>query len=175
MNIVEAFEYTSRHMRVLRARKHLLYTFGDTKMPYITLSESSEDNREVIIRRGEVIAERPRIAIPGQDNTLCCEGFDFSEIEAESVPIFLMRRMGMPPARYINKSIASIERGPMSAILARTVAILDQQNDIRTGVITSPNKFWHLAVLLYAGQQAMRSAPANVAEQLEHWMRQGKI
>ncbi|MCX7935638.1 MAG: hypothetical protein N3A66_10335, partial [Planctomycetota bacterium] len=162
--------------RIWRARKHILYTFGDTKLPYIAISESPRDIGDIVIRRGEVIAERPRIAIPGKEHDLCCEGFDFGELDSEAVPVFLMRRMGMPAARYVNKSAATTtERGTIEAIVERTINALDQRNDIRTGVIASPDRFWHLAVLLYAGQQALRSAPANVAEQVERWLRQGEI
>ena len=74
----------------------------------------------------------------------------------------------MPPSKYVNKAGAeSTEPGPLSEAIERAVNRLDGDNDVRTAVISAPEKVWGLSVLLYVGSQVARSAPSNVQEHFE--------
>ena len=88
---------------LVRMRKNTLYTFGGTRLPYICLSPSPKDEGDILIRRGEVAADRPSIVLPGKDHAL--EGFDLGEGEDdEVVRILLARQINIPPAKYVNTS-----------------------------------------------------------------------
>ncbi|MBN2712939.1 MAG: hypothetical protein JXR97_11000, partial [Planctomycetes bacterium] len=100
MNIHEALQYAAQKSTIVRERKNLLYTFGSTRLPYVCLSESPKNQGDIIVRRGEVTAEPPAIAMPGHE--LSFEGFDFdhgNEEEGEDVThVMLARRIQIPPA-----------------------------------------------------------------------------
>ena len=176
MNFEEAWRLAQKSTQVVRARKNLLYTFGATRLPYICLSEIPDGG--VMVREGEVTAERPKIALPGRDFRV--EGFepdwDASAGEADDEPVLvcLARRVAIPPAAYVNTTAAARrEGGTINEALDRTVSRLDSGNDIRTGVLSAPEAAWTLSVLLYVGSQVARSAPENVREHFER-MRFGR-
>ncbi|MDR2391202.1 MAG: hypothetical protein LBE84_05950 [Planctomycetota bacterium] len=168
MEMEEAFRLAQLHTRFIKVRKNLLYTFGPTKLPYVCLSQSGDNLDFVMIRRGEVTADKPQIALPGEHFSF--EGFDGPEPgEDEEMAIMLARRISMPPSKYINKhGVAVKEKAVLSDAIDQVIKRLEDDNDVRTGVISAPDQVWGLSVLLYAGSQVARSAPANVQEHIEH-------
>ena len=170
MEMEDAFKMAQNDTRFIKARKNLLYTFGATRLPYICLSESLEDRDLIMIRAGEVLADKPQIAVPGEFFSF--EGFDETredEEEKESLAVTLARRISMPPSKYVNKSDAAItESGPLSEAIQRVMNRLENENDVRTGVIAAPEQVWGLSILLYVGSQVARSASSNVQEHFEH-------
>lgn len=170
MRFHEALKLAREETRVVRERRHLLYTFGATRLPYVCVTAGEG---QVLLHDGEVTAEKPNIVFPGRDFRL--EGFapdgDFTgegEGGAEAMPVFIAREIRMPVGDYANR-----ERPPRTApgtvedALARELARLDAAHDIRTGVIRAPESVWRLGVLFYVGAQIVRSAGANVAERAE--------
>ena len=59
-----------RETEVIRERRHLLYTFGATRLPYVCVTVA---DGKVLLHDGEVTAEKPNIVFPGRDFRL--EGF----------------------------------------------------------------------------------------------------
>lgn len=171
MEMEEAFKLAQNDTRFIKERKNLLYTFGATRLPYICLSQSSEDADLVLVRTGEVLADKPKIALPGE--IFSFEGFDAARddenMEEESLAVLLARRISMPPSKYVNKSDAAVtEQGPLDDVVQRVMNRLENEHDVRTGVIAAPDQVWGLSILLYVGSQVARSAPSNVQEHFEH-------
>lgn len=169
MELDEAFKMAQDDTRFIKERKNLLYTFGATRLPYICLSESPDNAEYVMVRTGEVLADKPQIALPGE--IFSFEGFDelMENITGDQQVVSLARRISMPPSKYVNKAEASVrEPGPLSEAIQRTVNRLENDNDVRTGVISAPDRVWPLSVLLYVGSQVARSAQSNVQEHFEH-------
>lgn len=170
MELDEAFKRAETDTKFVKVRKNLLYTFGGTRLPYICISQMTGDGDFVMVRSGEVLAEKPQIALPGE--MFAFEGFeDFWEEFADGEPVVsLARRISMPPSKYINKSEGAPKRetGPMSAVVDRVVNRLENDNDVRTGVITGPEEVWGLSIFLYVANQVARSAQSNVQEHMEH-------
>ncbi|MDR1613246.1 MAG: hypothetical protein LBT97_10775 [Planctomycetota bacterium] len=172
MDMEEAFRLAQTDTQFIRIRKNLLYTFGSTRLPYVCLTARLADENGIIVRTGEVMAEKPQIAIPGDQ--ISFEGFgDFpsSGLAADEgdFAVILARRISMPPSKYVNKSGSEkCESGTISEAIERVMNRLDGENDVRTGVFTAPEQVWGLSVLLYVGSQVARSAPSNVQEHLEH-------
>lgn len=166
MDMEQAFEYASENTTLYRQRKNPLYTFGVTRLPYICLCDSLEEDGMVVVNRGEISAGPPRIALPGQPFRF--EGFDDFE-EEDLARILIARRVEMPPAEYVHRpEAAQSERGPLEAAVERTTEMLDDANDSRTALLSAPLKVWSLAVLMYVGNQIVRSTPSNLAQHLEH-------
>lgn len=174
MELEEAFKLAQSDTQFIKVRKNLLYTFGATRLPYVCLSEIPDNTGFVMVRAGEVTADKPQIAIPGEH--FYFEGFDgLSEKDAgETIAVLLARRISMPPSKYVNKAEAERrEHGPLSEAIQRAVNRLENDNDVRTAVISAPDQVWGLSVLLYVGSQVARSAPSNVQEHFEHLRHRG--
>ena len=177
MEMEEAFKLAESDTKFIKVRKNLLYTFGATRLPYVCLSQAGGDRDFVVIRRGEVTADKPQIALPGE--RLSLEGFGDSMPELPELPggemaVMLARHISLPQSKYINRQGATVrEPGGLSEVIDRVLVRLEKENDVRTGVIAAPDQVWGLSVLLYAGIQVARSAPANVHEHLERMRFQG--
>lgn len=168
MEMEEAFKMAQENTSFVKERKNLLYTFGATRLPYVCLSVSSEDAGYVMVRSGEVMADKPQIALPGEFFTF--EGFsDGEDGPGDEFVVSLARRISMPPSKYVNKADDSQRQaGRLDDAVQRVLNRLENDHDVRTGVITAPDQVWGLSVLLYVGSQVARSAPSNVQEHFEH-------
>ena len=168
MEMEDAFKMAQADTRFIKVRKNLLYTFGATRLPYVCLSQAADNADQIMVRRGEVMADRPQISVP--EEIFSFEGFDQAkENTGDEFAVILARRISMPPSKYVNKTGAVMrERGPLSEAIERVIRRLESDNDVRTGVISAPEPVWGLSVLLYVGSQVARSAPSNVQEHFEH-------
>lgn len=167
MEMEEAFKLAQADTKFVKVRKNLLYTFGATRLPYVCLSQAPDRSDQVTVRRGEVTADKPRIALPGEFFSM--EGFDDSAPGEEGLSIVLARRISMPPSKYVNRADSTThEPGTLADAIERYLNRFENENDVRTGVIAAPEQVWGLSVLLYVGSQVARSAPANVQEHFEH-------
>ncbi len=173
MEMEDAFKLAQEDTRFVKERKNLLYTFGATRLPYVCVSQDEGNADFVTVRSGEVLADKPQIAVPG--DMFSFEGFEeLRELfggEAFGAEPFvtLARRISIPPSKYVNRPDATERKpGPLAEALERIVSRLENDNDVRTGVISAPERVWSLSVLLYVGSQVARSAPSNVREHFEH-------
>ena len=173
MRMEEAFKLAQSDTKFIKERKNLLYTFGATRLPYVCVSQDAENADFVTVRSGEVLADKPQIAVPGE--MFSFEGFEELREMIESEPfVALARRISIPPSKYVNRPEATERRhGPMADELQRIVSRLENDNDVRTGVISAPERVWTLSVLLYVGSQVARSAESNVQEHFEHMRLRG--
>ncbi len=169
----DAFRLAREDTRFVKERKNLLYTFGATRLPYVCVSPEAGNADFVTVRSGEVLADRPKIALPGE--MFSFEGFEELREMFEAEPfVALARRISIPPSKYVNKAGLTERRpGPLSEALQRIVNRLENDNDVRTGVISAPEEVWSISVLLYVGSQVARSAQSNVAEHFEHMRLRG--
>ena len=66
-----------KHTEIIRARVQSLSMIGDTHVPYFMLSESSINMGDTIVRKGEVLVQRPSLFIP--PNNPQFKGFEFDQ------------------------------------------------------------------------------------------------
>ncbi len=169
MEMEEAFRLAQEDTRFIKVRKNLLYTFGSTRLPYICISQAQDSAEFVMVRSGEIMADKPQIALPGE--MFSFEGFEdlLAEFSRDDPVVALARRISMPPSKYVNKPESQVrEAGTVPDAIQRVMNRLENDNDVRTGVIEAPDRVWGLSVLLYVGSQVARSAQSNVQEHLEH-------
>jgi hypothetical protein len=157
-----------RQTEILRTRRNLLYTFGNTRLPYVFLGQSAINEGDVVKRQGEVTVEPPKIVAPGSGAEFA--GFGLEELPEGVTPIILNRWVKFPTARYENAGgELEVVTGPLEGAIERTLEELERQNDIRTGVIRGPEDKWGFSLLGYVGQMIVRSTPGNIGEYFEHF------
>ena len=64
---------------IIRARVKSLSMMGDTRVPYVLLSESSINLGDTVVRKGEVLVQKPALFIP--PNNPQFQGFEFERGE----------------------------------------------------------------------------------------------
>ena len=106
MDIQKSWEKALSNTEIIRSRVQALLTFAATKVPYVLLSESRFDPSNTVVRKGEVVVERPAIVLP--PNSPQFEGFDFTEEDRLSNDIFAnflyVRGINVPSLKYNNKT-----------------------------------------------------------------------
>ena len=75
MKAYENWEKALKKTEIIRPRIQSMMTFSETSMPYILLSESSINMGDTVVRKGEVVVERPTLILP--PNIPQFEGFEF--------------------------------------------------------------------------------------------------
>lgn len=167
-DLFQKFIETQRNTRIVRARKNLLYTFGKTSLPYAFLAESVVNEGDIVLRKGTITVEPPKIIAPVDEIKL--EGFEFDENEEGMVPVILNRWVNFPAAKYQNSNATlDVVTGPLDSAVEEVINKLDQKNDIKTGVVTGLEKSWGFSVLGYVGHMIVKSAPSNIGEYYERY------
>ena len=75
MNIQELWEKALKQTRVIRPRVQALETFKATRLPYVALSASLINPGDTVVRKGDILVEKPAIILPF--NLPQFEGFEF--------------------------------------------------------------------------------------------------
>ncbi len=172
MSISDAFEFASKNTHILRERKNTLYTFGSTRLPYIFCAESTINEGDTVVRKGEINVDKPQIILPGQEASF--EGFEFETESGETVSgeelrmIFMARGVSFPNMRYKNSGMdIRVVEEQKEQVLDKYQKYLEQEHDTRTGLLAGPDEFWTVSLMLYAGNQIARSGPDNLKEIIE--------
>ena len=76
MNFEKMWGKALKHTEIVRARIQALSMLGDTHVPYVLLSESSINVGDTVVRKGEVLVQKPSLIIP--PNNPQFKGFDFA-------------------------------------------------------------------------------------------------
>ena len=61
MDVHEAWSRALKQTEIIRARVSALQTFQATNVSYILLSESEINHGDTVVRRGEVIVDKPSL------------------------------------------------------------------------------------------------------------------
>ena len=157
-----AFDQTRLH----RTRKHDLYTFGATRLPYIFLAESSINTGDTIVRRGEISTDKPAILLGNAEGPRF-EGFQDGDGDQRDQLLFA-RAFRFPGLNVQNQSMhMDIVARDMSALCDELMAELELKRDSRTAVIEGPEDLWGLSLIFYAAKMTSRSAPSNMRDFME--------
>lgn len=151
-------------VKIERSVEYSLFTFGDSDLPYFLVTHGTESEPLVNVREGRVNIAKPRIITP---DTMHPEFRNFFESEEEYGYVeFLMART----AAFGNLKITNNE-GPtrivtdtVSEAVARLNKQLDDLEEEHTAILSAPLSLAGFAVLRYASERVMSSAPGNVQE-----------
>lgn len=174
MDIQALWNKALTRTEVVRMRLQDLATFEATTVPYIFLGESSVNQGDTVVRRGQVIIERPTIVLPKFSPQF--EGFDFEQelhLSEDAVATFLLLRgVQFPSLKYRHQvsSLDVLEQSLRQAI-GRFSDQLARAEDVQTGLVVGPEDAWQFSLLLLVGALVIRSAEGDLRRIMEQWRR----
>lgn len=176
MNIQDAWEKALRTTEIVRPRVQALHTFEATHIPYIFLSESTVNTGDTVVRKGEVVVEKPALVLPF--GMPYFEGFEFEEdmdIREDILTSFLLvRGVHFPSMRYNNKTDSiDVYEGNLSKAVSHYSQEFTRQEDVHTGLITAAGDIWQFSLLIFAGGQINRSADGDIRRLLDDYKKKG--
>ena len=176
MDIQESWEKALRTTEIIRPRIQPLLTFETTRLPYIFLAESSLNIGDTVVRKGEIIVEKPSLFIP--NNHPQFQGFEFEEGSLFGQEAFLnfllIRGVTFPSLKYNNKthSLDVYESGLQQAI-DHHLNELQRQEDVHTGLVAGTEDCWQFSVLVFICSQVAKSAEVDIKRLLEEYKKKG--
>lgn len=165
MDINEAWQQALKQTDIIRTRVSSLQTFDDTRVPYLFLSPSMINDGDTVVRRGEIVVQRPALILP--PNLPRFEGFEFDKQEGEtdgSVLNFLfVRGVSLPSLTYNNKTYSlDVFEGDISKAVAFYANQLERQEDVMTGLLTGQDDTWQFSVLIFICSQIARNTQLDI-------------
>src|SRR5689334_6274485 len=103
MDLQDAWSKALKYTEIIRARVSALQTFQATQVPYILLSASAINEGDTVVRRGEVVVDKPSLILP--PNMPQLEGFDSKEQifdQQAMINFLLIRGISLPSLKYNN-------------------------------------------------------------------------
>ncbi len=178
MNIQEAWEKALKSTEIIRPRVQPLHTFEATHIPYLLLSESSVNTGDTVVRKGEIIVEKPSLVLPF--NLPYFEGFDFEEEMDINQDIltsfFLVRGVSFPSMRYNNKTDSiDVHEGGLSKAIEHFSAKLEREENVHTGLIAGAEDVWQFSVLIFTGGQIIKAADGDMKKLFDDFKRRGRL
>ena len=177
MNIEEAWNKAVKNTEIIRMRIASLKTHVQTRVPYVLLSESSINEGDTVVRKGEILVERPALIIP--PNNPQFYGFDFgSDINVDEnslINFLLVRGITLPSLRYDNKtSSLDIFEGRLSKAIEYYNNLLQRQEDVYAGLVSGPEDCWQFSLLIFICAQIARNVDADIKKLMYEYLKRGK-
>jgi hypothetical protein len=151
-------------VRIERGVEYSLFTFGESLLPYFLVSGARKPGTPVSIRRGEVKITRPLIITPESARPEFRNFFEDSEDEG-LVAFLLARSAAFSNLRFLNESgPAQIVSDSVEEAVAKLNRQLDDDEEDRVAILTAPPALAGMALMKYAAERVMSSAPDNIQE-----------
>jgi hypothetical protein len=165
MDIEQNWNKALKETEIIRARIQPLMSTGETFVPYILLSESSVNQGDTAVRRGEVAVGKPSIIVPPDNPQF--QGFEFEEHnginENSLVNFLLVRGVRLPSFVYDNKtSSLDIFEGDMSKAVKHFNSLLQSEENIKTGLLLGPEDCWPFSLLIFTCTQIARNLDQDI-------------
>jgi len=158
---------------ILRIRQNPLFTFGDTKLPYVFVADDRDSENRTWVRRGILTFYKPSFIMPGRSGPELDEGFE-NTLPREVYSI--CRYMKVPYSRLRNMpaSERSLEYGCFPEVSANLAAEMKTNGNIETGLIMGLSPGEEVSLVRYSFELFKASGSANVSELFEHIRMQSK-
>jgi len=151
-------------VRIARGVPYTLFTFGESVLPYFLVCPATSAEGSVNVTRGEVRITRPMIITPDSARPEFRNFFE-TEDEEEVVSFLLARTAHFSPLKFDNQSSPKrVVSETVEGMVAKLSRELDDREEDRVAILTAPAQLGRVAVLRYATEQVLRSAPDNVQE-----------
>ena len=177
MDIHEFWEKAVRQTEIIRTRVSPLSAHADTNLPYIFLAESSINMGDSIIRKGEILVEKPCIIL--QPNHPQFDGFKSEEgitPDLDTVAnFFLVRGVRFPSLRYNNKTESlDVYEGKLKEAIEHYRNKLEREENIFTGLVVGPEECWQFSLLIFIVSQVTKQADMDIKKLLDD-MKKGEL
>lgn len=142
---------------------YTLFTFGETELPYYLVVAAKDAGELVGVTRGQVSITRPTIITP--DNVRPeFEGF-FEQDEDSMVNFLLARGMSFPHMKFANRAgQTDLVSDSVEEAVSRLRTRVDDREEDRMAILSAPHGLGGLALVKYAIEKAVESAPGNIQE-----------
>lgn len=171
MDITEAWEKALRSTQIIRSRVQALLTFQDTRVPYVFLSESTINLGDTVVRKGEVLVERPALILP--PNFPQFSGFEFEKdlrSDDKFINFLMVRGITLPSLRYNNRTQGlDVYEGKLSSAIKHYEDLLQQKEDVATGLIAGPEDCWQFSLLIFSCMQVAKNAGTDLRRLLDEY------
>jgi len=172
MEIQELWDRARKRTEILRLRLQDLATFEATVVPYIFLAESSVNQGDTVVRKGQVVIERPAIVLPRFSPQF--DGFDFEttlHLSDEALATFLLVRGVQFPSLKYRHQLSSLDliEGSLHQSIRQWTDQLAAAEDVKTGLVIGPEEAWQFSILLLVGVLVVRSAEGDLRRILDEW------
>ncbi len=174
MDIEKAWEKALKYTEIIRPRVEPLNTFKTTHLPYIFLTESSVNVGDSVVRKGEVLVEKPSIILPPDSPQL--EGFDFKDVSKYQqdtiINFLLVRGIRLPSLKYNNKTyLLDIFEGRLSKAIKKYSRELQKEENVTSSLIIGPEDCWQFSILIFVCMQIVRSTDNDIKELMDRGRR----
>jgi len=177
MDLQEAWGRALKHTEIIRARVSALQTFQATHVPYILLSESSVNEGDTAVRRGEVMVDRPSLILP--PNMPQLEGFDFNSEDGfdqqAMLNFLLIRGVSLPSLKYNNTtSSLDVFEGDLTKAVKHYQEDLQRQENVSAGLLVGPEDVWQFSLLIFVCSQIARNSDSDIRKLIDEYKKRGK-
>jgi hypothetical protein len=160
----ERFRSAWQSVRIERPVRYTLFTFGESELPYYLVEDSEQPREPVKITRGDVRVTRPRIITPDTEQPEFSGFFDDPEF-AGLASFLLARTAAFSNLKLENQhGAARIVSDSIDEVVQKLNRQLDDEDEDGVAILTAPHGLAGLAVLRYAAERIMQSAPGNIQE-----------
>ncbi len=144
-----------------------LFTFGESELPYYLVLKPRRSGDMVDLREGVIRITRPLILTPDSMEPEFEDFFDQddSESDAGMARYLLARSASFSNLKLKNRSLSrQMSTDSVEETLERLNRKLDDEDEDRVAILTAPAGCAGLAVIRYATERVLQSAPDNIIE-----------
>ncbi len=166
MDMYAAWSRALKNTEIIRPRAKALMTFADTTVPYILLSESSINVGDTVVRKGEVVVQKPSLILPPSIPQF--EGFEFNDkkqsLDENSIVNFLLvRGVHLPSFKYNNTThTLDVHEGSLNKAVSLYKEKLQWKENVHTGLVVGPEDCWQFSVLIYICSQIIKNTDVDI-------------
>ena len=161
---LERFKRAWDAVHIARPVHYTLFTFGESLLPYWLVCDPAGPEKLVSIRQGEIKITRPLLITPENCRPEFQNFFEDAD-ESEAVSFLLGRTASFSHLRFANTSGPErIVSDSVEEAVSRLNRQLDADDEDRVAVLVAPAALAGLALLKYATDRVVQSAPGNVQE-----------
>jgi len=151
-------------VRIERKVHYSLFTFGHSDLPYFLVTHADSESATVSVRKGQVKIDRPQIITPYNAQPEFQNFFENADDE-DYVQFLLSRTAAFSNLKLSNQSgPAKIVTDTVAEAVARLNRQLDNEEEEHVAIISAPPTLAGMAILRYAAERIMSSAPDNIQE-----------
>ena len=168
MDSHDYWEKAVKQTEIVRSRVKPLSNISATRLPYIFLAESCVNIGDTVVRKGEVLIEKPSIILPSDLPQF--EGFE-SEKDGQDldpngiINLLLVRGVRFPSMRYNNKTHSlDIFEKKLSEAMTHYLHLLEREENVSSGLLIGPEDCWQFSVLIFILNQVSRQADQDIQQ-----------
>lgn len=153
-----------KSVTIVRPVHYSLFTFGESVLPYYLVCGNREGTDPLSVRQGDVRINRPMI-MTAENTQPEFQNF-FESSEEEGVAEFLLARTAkFSNLKFLNQNRQQqVVYDSMDAAVEKINRRLDEDEEDRVAILTAPENLAGIAVLRYAAERVLKSAPDNIQE-----------